>query len=164
MYLYAHSGHSRALELVRVDEQGHRGDAKCITGTPGHREPRRVLDHISTARWIRHINRQTGVVDLDEVGQGNLEVTVFGLIEAKSMVDRGHRGHNVILLRHRRVLSIHQDKDADFPRPDDVLARLNVGSLRGLALAEELEEQVDFRTRFQEDVTAACDCVEAGRT
>ena len=88
------------------------------------------------------------MVDLDEVGQRDLEVAVLGFIETESMVHRGHRGHNIVLLCHRCVLLVHQDEDADLPGPDDVLARLDVGGLCGLTLREELEEKVDLCAWF----------------
>ena len=148
VHLYAHCRHGRALELVRIDEQSHGGDAERVACAPSHRKSRRVLDHVSTARRIRHVDRQARVIDLDEVRQRNLEMTVFGLVEAESVVNGGHRGHDIVLLCHRRVLLVHQDEDADLPGPDDVLARLDVGGLCGLTLREELEEKVNLCAWF----------------
>ena len=139
VHLNSHCGHERALELIRVDEQGHGGHCEGVASSACDGEPGGVLDHVGGALGIRDVDGEAWVVDLDEVGQGKLEMTVLRLVEAESMVDWSHLWHNIVLLCDCGVLVVHQDENTDLSWSDDVSACLDVWSKTSFTSSQELK-------------------------
>ena len=100
MNLDTNSRHQGALKLIRVDEQSHRLDSQSVASSASHCENRGILDHVGGALWIRDINLQPWVIDLNEWWQADLIVTLLRFVKPERVIDRRHRWNHMQRLRH----------------------------------------------------------------
>ncbi len=90
-----------ALELIGVHEKGHRLDSHGVTSSARHCKDRSILDHIRMTVGIRKINLKTRVIYLNKRWQGDLIVTLLGLVEAESVIYGRHNRDNLEICIHR---------------------------------------------------------------